>query len=247
MATEARSRDEGRSIIRIPSKVMDELGIKTGDAAEIRAEKSTCAITWPAYPHDADSMLARIDNTIRVNAGAEYGKEVRVSRAMVAKAECITLVPFNTKLRTDERFESFIRRKLLNLPVTVGDVLRVPIGISREIDFVVKDAAPSGHVIVRAGTIVVVETSGDDARAVIPLPREFTEEIKQQLKQLFTIARRVNITDIASIMRVPRSIAIKRILEWSNLIEIKIDGDFIVIDDANAAKLADMLEQWYDE
>ncbi|MEM0468759.1 MAG: hypothetical protein QXT27_06155, partial [Pyrobaculum sp.] len=49
---EAKSRDVGRSIVRIPVRVMKRLGIEPGDYVEISGRKTAYAQVWPAYPED---------------------------------------------------------------------------------------------------------------------------------------------------------------------------------------------------
>ncbi|MHA1371743.1 MAG: AAA family ATPase, partial [Promethearchaeota archaeon] len=153
---EARQRDVGRSIIRIDPEIMDELGIKTGDIVEILGKKKTAAIAWPAYPQDQSLGITRIDGRIRKNAAIGIGDMVKIVKAKKVAAKSVVLAPTNTKLRADSRFESFVKRKMLNLPVTKGDTLFISIGISREISFMVVNTRPAGIVIIRQNTALHV-------------------------------------------------------------------------------------------
>ncbi len=153
---EARQRDVGRSIIRVDPDVMDQLNVKTGDIVEISGKKKTSAIAWPAYPQDQGLGIIRIDGRIRKNASASLGEDVKITRARKISAKNVILAPTNTKLRADSRFESFVKRKMLNLPVTKGDTIFISIGISREISFMVVNAKPAGTVIIRQNTLLHV-------------------------------------------------------------------------------------------
>lgn len=153
---EARQRDVGRSIIRIDPDTMDALGVKTGDIVEITGKKTTAAIAWPAYPQDQGLGITRIDGRIRKNASVSLGEEVKVIKARKVSAKSVILAPTNTKLRSDARFESFVKRKMLNLPVTKGDMIFISIGISREISFMVVNTRPGGSVILRQNTTLHV-------------------------------------------------------------------------------------------
>ena len=58
---EAHTSDVGRRIARIDPKVAEELGLSTGDAIEITAEKEkTTVLNWPAYQEDYGKGLIRI-------------------------------------------------------------------------------------------------------------------------------------------------------------------------------------------
>nr|MDO8108971.1 CDC48 family AAA ATPase [Candidatus Sigynarchaeota archaeon] len=153
---EARQRDVGRSIIRIDPEVMDSLGIKTGDIIEITGKKKTAAIAWPAYPQDQGLGIIRIDGRIRKNSSASLGEDVKITKARKISAKSVILAPTNTKLRADARFESFVKRKMLNLPVTKGDTIFISIGISREISFMVVNSRPAGTAIIRQATLLHV-------------------------------------------------------------------------------------------
>src|SRR5271157_3521435 len=154
--TEARQRDVGRSIIRIDPEAMDALGVKTGDIVEVMGKKKTSAIAWPAYPQDQGLGIIRIDGRIRKNASVSLGEDVKITRARKVSAKSVILAPTNTKLRSDSRFESFVKRKMLNLPVTKGDSIFISIGIGHEISFTVMNARPSGTVIIRQNTTLHV-------------------------------------------------------------------------------------------
>jgi len=79
---EARSRDVGRSIVRIPVRIMKKLGIEPGDYVEIVGRKSAYAQVWPAYPEDEDKDIVRMDGIIRQNAGVGIGDTVKVRKAL---------------------------------------------------------------------------------------------------------------------------------------------------------------------
>ena len=168
---EARQRDVGRSIIRIDPDTMDTLEVKTGDIVEIVGKKKTAAIAWPAYPQDQGLGITRIDGRIRKNASVALGEEVRVERAKKIPAKSVMLAPTNTKLRADSRFESFVKRKMLNLPVTKGDTIFIQIGISREISFMVVKTHPSNTVLIKQNTSLRVSETpvADEMPAGIPI------------------------------------------------------------------------------
>nr|MDO8118410.1 hypothetical protein [Candidatus Sigynarchaeota archaeon] len=151
---EARTRDVGRSIIRIDPETMETMNVKTGDIIEIigKKKKATAAIAWPSYPQDQGLGIIRIDGRIRKNSNVGLNDDVSIRKAKKITSKNVILAPSNTKLRADSRFESFVKRKMLNLPVTKGDSIFISIGINREVSFTVVNTKPAGTVIIRPST-----------------------------------------------------------------------------------------------
>ncbi len=156
---EARQRDVGRSIIRLDNKTMSALNLRTGDIVEIEGKKVSAAIAWPAYPQDQNLGIIRIDARLRRNITVELQDTVIIRKAHEKVAKSIVLSPSSIKIRTDSRFESFVKRKLLNYPVTIDDEIYISIGISREICFKVISIRPKGICIVKQSTVLHINES----------------------------------------------------------------------------------------
>jgi transitional endoplasmic reticulum ATPase len=71
-------------------------------------------------------------------------------------AQMVVLAPSNVTIRNDPRFESFVKRKLNNYPVTLDDYIPISIGISREILFKVINLRPNDVCIIKQDTIVSI-------------------------------------------------------------------------------------------
>jgi transitional endoplasmic reticulum ATPase len=99
---EARSRDVGRFIVRIPQRYMRILGIEPGEYVEIIGNKrSAYAQVWPAYPDDEDKDYIRMDGVLRQNAGVSIGDVVRVRKANLRSAQRVTIAPVGEYIRVD--------------------------------------------------------------------------------------------------------------------------------------------------
>lgn len=153
---EARQRDVGRNVIRLDNKTMAELQIRTGDIVEIEGKKVSAAIAWPAYPQDQNLGIIRIDARLRRNIDVNLDEYVLIRKGQEHIAKSLVLAPSSVKIRTDNRFESFVKRKLLNTPVTVDDIIYISIGINREISFKVVNTRPKGICIVKQSTTLHV-------------------------------------------------------------------------------------------
>ncbi|MBD3405906.1 MAG: CDC48 family AAA ATPase [Candidatus Lokiarchaeota archaeon] len=153
--SEAEHRDIGRFIVRIDSVSMDKLGVRTGDIIQIKGKRTTAAIAWPAYQGDKGREIIRMDGRIRRNAGVSLSEKVKVSRANEESARNITLAPTSVPIRPEPRFEEFVKRKLLNCPVTTQDTVFIPI-LGRAIPFKVTSVKPAGTVVVQHSTILTI-------------------------------------------------------------------------------------------
>ncbi|MBD3351216.1 MAG: CDC48 family AAA ATPase [Candidatus Lokiarchaeota archaeon] len=159
---EARKRDIGRSIIRLDAETMNDLGVSTGDIIEIIGNGSSAAIAWPSYPQDQGLGIARIDARLRKNVDVGIDETIVIKKAESQIAKKVALTPYQVKIKTNSRFESFVKRKLLSYPVTKDDLIYLSIGISREIIFKVSSLRPKGICVIRQSTELSISESLKD-------------------------------------------------------------------------------------
>jgi transitional endoplasmic reticulum ATPase len=160
---EARKRDVGRSIIRLDTKSMKELNVITGDIIEIQGKESnTAAIAWPAYPQDQGLDIVRIDSRVRKNANIGIDDMITVKKVEEKVAKSVLLAPVSLKIKPNTRFESFVKRKLLNFPIAKGDLIYINIGMTKEIIFRVVSIKPGGIALIKQGTILTINESNVD-------------------------------------------------------------------------------------
>ncbi|MBA7505444.1 hypothetical protein ES706_04111 [subsurface metagenome] len=150
----AKKRDIGRNIIRIDHEVMERLNIKKGDVCSIKGKTESAGIAWPSYPQDSGLNIVRIDSRLRKNTGASIDDVVELRKVNVKIAKNVILAPSEVKIRSNPRFESFVKRKLENYPVTLNNILSLTIGISREVSFKVIGLNPKGFCIINESTML---------------------------------------------------------------------------------------------
>ncbi len=155
----AKDRDIGRNIIRIDPKAMDDLQIQTGDVIGLFGKKESAGIAWPSYPQDVGLGIVRIDSRLRKNTGVNIDDTLEIKKVNASTAQKIVLAPASVKIRTNPRFESFVKRKLSNYPVTLDDIILISIGISRELTFKVISLRPKGICIIKPETILNISES----------------------------------------------------------------------------------------
>jgi len=177
---EARLRDVGRIIVRIPVRIMKKLGIEPGDYVEIVGRKSAYAQAWPVYPEDEDKDIVQMDDAIRKNAGVGIGDTVKVKKAALKPAQRVVLAP-TEPVRVDPKYlkEWILRGK----PVARGQAIDVPFygGAMR---FVVVQVEPEPAAYVSIDTDVIIKgvertssSAGYSKPSAIGLPsRELSAE-----------------------------------------------------------------------
>jgi len=188
---EARSRDVGRSIVRIPVRIMKKLGIEPGDYVEIVGRKTAYAQVWPAYPEDEDKDVARMDGIIRQNAGVGIGDTVKVKKAALKPAQRVVLAP-TEPVRVDPEYLK--KQILLGKPVARGQAIDVPF-YGGAIRFVVVQVQPGPAAYVSIDTDVTVREE-PVKEAELTIPRVTWEDIgdledaKQKIRELVELPLR---------------------------------------------------------
>ncbi|MFX0017371.1 MAG: CDC48 family AAA ATPase [Promethearchaeota archaeon] len=148
----AKKRDIGRNIIRIDPKTMEHLNIQTGDVIALFGKRESAGIAWPSYPQDNGLGIIRIDSRLRKNTGTSIDDNIEIRKVKALAAQNIVLAPSSVKIRANPRFETFVKRKLNNYPVTLDDYIYISIGISREITFKVISMKPNGVCTIKPET-----------------------------------------------------------------------------------------------
>jgi len=120
---ELTAREEaGRGIVRIDSRVMQELGIREGDVVEIEGKRKTAAIAVRAYPADVGLNLIRMDGITRRNCGAGVGEYVKVRKAEVKEAKKVVLAPAQKGIIIHVS-PNLIKQNIYMRPVSKGDII----------------------------------------------------------------------------------------------------------------------------
>lgn len=141
-----QEQDVGRGIARVDSGTMKTIGVKTGDTIQIQGKRITGARASPAYPEDEGLGLIRMDGWVRRNCGVTPNDRVTVGKADVEHADFILLAPLDTARSIDEDFVRFLKDRLLDRPITRGDII-VTMMLGQTIPFTVVGTKPQGIVI----------------------------------------------------------------------------------------------------
>ena len=190
---EARSRDVGRGIVRIPSRYMKMLGLEPGDYIEIIGNKKTAyAQVWPAYSDDEDRDIIRMDGILRQNAGVGIGDTVRVRRVNLKPAQRVVIAPVSEPIRVDPEYLK--RAYLLGKPVWKGSIIEIPY-YTGSIKFVVTQVTPGPAAYVGIDTEITVREE-PVKETELTIPRVTWEDIgdleeaKQKIRELVELPLR---------------------------------------------------------
>ncbi|TMI72575.1 CDC48 family AAA ATPase [Candidatus Bathyarchaeota archaeon] len=163
---DALQRDVGRGIARIDPKVVQELGLTSGDVVQIIGKRKTNALCWPAHEQDYGKGIVRIDGYLRNNAGVSIDDKVTIRKIDAKIAERLTLAP--TEPLRIVGGEEYLSQLLEGRVLSRGDY--VPINImGRTVNLVVTNTSPPAEaVIVTEGTEVLVGEQVKEPIRAIP-------------------------------------------------------------------------------
>ncbi|OLB47629.1 AAA family ATPase [archaeon 13_2_20CM_2_53_6] len=136
---DALQRDVGRGIARIDPKVVQDLGLTSGDVVQITGKRKTNALCWPAHEQDYGKGIVRIDGYLRNNAGVSIDDKVTIRKIDAKIAERLTLAP--TEPLRIVGGEEYLSQLLEGRVLSRGDF--VPINImGRTVNLVVTNTTP---------------------------------------------------------------------------------------------------------
>ncbi|HZD12149.1 MAG TPA: CDC48 family AAA ATPase [Candidatus Binatus sp.] len=142
---DALQRDVGRGIARVDPKVMEDLGLTSGDALQISGTRKTSALAWPAYQEDYGKRIIRMDGYMRRNAGVSIDDKVNLRKIEARTAQKVTLAP--TEPLRIVGGEEYLSQILEGRVVARGDF--VPINVmGRKIDLVVTSTNPATDAVI---------------------------------------------------------------------------------------------------
>ena len=119
---EALQDDVNKSIVRVDSSFMQEIGVRPGDVVKVIGERETVAIVDRAYPGDIGLKIARIDGITRRNAKTGIGEVVTVLKADIKEAKKVIISPASKGVRINAPPQIF-KQGLLGKPVVKGDIV----------------------------------------------------------------------------------------------------------------------------
>ena len=147
---ETSSKFVGRGMALVDPKVMDKLGLSTGDVIELDGKKKSYALLWSGYQEDYGKGVIRIDGYTRNNIGVGIDDHVTISKVNIKRAEQVMLAP--TEELNIIGLEEYLPELLEGRVVAKGDTIPLNI-MGRRIGFSVISTTPSDAAsLIDAGT-----------------------------------------------------------------------------------------------
>jgi transitional endoplasmic reticulum ATPase len=156
----------GRGMALVDPKIMEEMGLSTGDVIEISGRKKSYVLLWSSQSEDYGKGLIRIDGYTRNNIGIGIDDSVTIRKVSVKKAEQVILAP--TEELNIVGLEEYLPELLEGRVVAKGDV--VPLNImGRRIGFAVTSTSPSdGASLIDNNTEFVIGSVPKTAAKEVP-------------------------------------------------------------------------------
>ncbi|MFX1490918.1 MAG: CDC48 family AAA ATPase [Promethearchaeota archaeon] len=184
------SDEAGRGIVRVDPKVMERLGVTSGDIIEIIGKKTTGARVWRGQSIHAGSGKIFMDGLVRNNSGTGIGEFVEVKRIDPPPAKRVVLAPAQRGVRIVAEGEA-VKPSLNQRPVAPGDIISTagagtyrsddyslfeammrsagaPFALG-EIKFIVTNTTPKGVVKITEDTIIQIQPEAVEVTAKAPL------------------------------------------------------------------------------
>src|SRR5581483_745150 len=178
---ETSSKFVGRGIALVDPKVMEEMGLTTGDVVEIAGKKKSYILLWSSQSEDFGKGLIRIDGYTRNNLGIGIDDKVTVRKVVLRKAEQVILAP--TEELNIVGLEEYLPELLEGRVVAKGDV--VPINImGKKIGFVITGTTPSDAVLVDINTEFVIGTVPKSAKGVARINYEDIGGLRNEVQKV---------------------------------------------------------------
>ncbi len=170
---EAYPQDVGKFKVRINDDILKILGIKSsGGIVGLYGRKVTAAIVRPLFSSETVKDVIRVDRFIRKNCGVSIGDFVSVRRVLPIPAQSISFRITALPLRSDD-FKQILKRKLMGIPVSPGDMIVVQLEKSK-IPLAVSRLQPTEFCFIRDSTSV---------NFVEKMPEEEVESVDGLLKR----------------------------------------------------------------
>ncbi|MFW9831057.1 MAG: CDC48 family AAA ATPase [Candidatus Thorarchaeota archaeon] len=184
------SDEAGRGIVRVDPRVMDRLGVTSGDIIEITGKKVTGARVWRGQSIHAGSNKIFMDGLVRSNSGTGIGEFVEVKRIDPSPAKRVVLAPAQRGVRIVAEGEA-VKPSLNQRPVAPGDIISTassgayrsgdfslfeammrsagaPFALG-EIKFVVTNTTPKGVVKITEDTVIEIQPEAVEVTPKAPL------------------------------------------------------------------------------
>ncbi len=177
---ESLQEDIDKGIARLPSRIMDELGLVSGGCIELKGKSSAAVRAMRAMSKDEKKDMIRIDGTIRSNINTSMGEKVEVAPVKVENAASITLSPTKEVQFSADPTEYF-HTKILDKPLTSKQKIVIDVFGTR-LSYIVSKTMPKGYVIVTPSTKIIISDQVQEESKVPQVSYEDIGGLKNEIE-----------------------------------------------------------------
>jgi len=150
------TRDVGRSVARIDPEVMSALGVRAGSFITLSGKREAVVKVWSSYPEDRGLGIIRIDEVTRKNCDVDINDDCTVHSIDLMTADFVKLEPVNAGITVDQDFIRYLKKRLINRPLRMGDIVLAFV-VGHPLSFKVVDCHPDACLKIVPETDLVVE------------------------------------------------------------------------------------------
>ena len=148
-------KDSGKGFARIPTALMQELGIEPLDVVEIFGKRKSAIRLMPSP--DTKNNYIKVDGTTRQNINMSLNDFVTIKKINVEKTKKIVLSPTNSQSLLFNDDSKILLNKIDGQVVTSGDSISTTMPGGKVESFKVMALAPSGYSIINSKTKVEIK------------------------------------------------------------------------------------------
>ena len=159
---ESLQEDIDKGVARIPSKILNEMDLVSGDIIEIAGKGKTVVKAMRSIPDDKEKETIRLDGTTRSNISASIGDKISINKIKIQEAKTLTLSPLQEVRFSNDPTEYFHTR-LMHKPIAKNQRIVIDVFGTR-LGYVILKMNPKDYAIVTPHTKIIVsddEYAGD--------------------------------------------------------------------------------------
>ncbi len=163
---ESYKMDVGKQIVRVDTKTMEMLNLKSGDVVKIVGNDEVPAIIMRLRGNDEGLGIIRMDGITRMNAGTHLGDEVSIEKVVPGYAKMVEIAPTENVMLSGN-VEEFFSEQLMDKPIIEGMKIMVDI-LGRRLYYIINSVKPKGISIVNDMTEIRVSETVVKEKKKIP-------------------------------------------------------------------------------
>lgn len=168
---DAKKRDVGRQIARIPVKIAEKLGVRTGDIVKLTGKRVSYAKVWRSSPPEIKEDEIKVEALTRRNLQVNLDDVIEIETTKPSLATLVTVNPIQS-ISVTSNLTPYLSKAIMDRIMVVGDIISMNTGLGGSLYFNILKTEPEGPVIFNENTQLSIEFEGP------------VEEIKEKISDI---------------------------------------------------------------